>query len=387
MNHKFNLKEKLEILPYAQLYLSLSIMFGTWVIYIPNIIEKLNMDEGQLGIALFFAAFGSISSLPFGRKIVTSFGEGKASLISILMVAFFISSLFLASSFYWLCFAMFLFGISSGVMQVAINSLVATVEREKQINIMSTCHGFFSLGAMISAGFGTILVVLLNNPLLHILLALSLVILLQIIYKKKFYHIINKSHETKTAPTKSAIKNKTLWLIGAIAVIGMVSEGAIADWSGLYLKTIANANTNYLGLGYAGFSLAMTIGRFSGDYLSAKFGAWQIILTGYVFAFIGFGLVLLGHPLVSIIGFFTVGLGFSIIVPEVYRLSANIEGIDPASGIAFMAGVGYVGFLTGPVVLGFLADHFGLQMSFSVLLISVILGLILSLVIWARKRV
>ena len=68
MNHKFNLKEKLEIFPFAQLYLSLSIMFGTWVIYIPSIIEKLNMDEGQLGIALFFAALGSLSSLPFGKK-------------------------------------------------------------------------------------------------------------------------------------------------------------------------------------------------------------------------------------------------------------------------------------------------------------------------------
>lgn len=386
MKLKFNIKEKLEIFPYAQLYLSLSIMFGTWVIYIPHITEKLNMDEGQLGIALFFAAFGSISSLPFGKKIVAYLGEGKASLISILTVAIFISSLFIAPNYYWLCFSMFLFGINSGVMQVAINSLVATVERERNVNIMSTCHGFFSLGAMISAGFGTILVVLLNNPLIHILLALSLVVLLQIIYKKKFYHIIDKAKDSKNVPTKSAIKNKTLWLIGAIAIIGMISEGAIADWSGLYLKDIANTNSNYLGLGYAGFSLAMTIGRFSGDYLSSRFGAWQIILAGYILALIGFSLVLLGHPLVSIMGFFTVGLGFSIIVPEVYRLSANIEGVNPASGIAFMAGVGYVGFLTGPVILGFLAEHFGLQISFSVLLVSVFLGLILSIFIWARKR-
>ncbi|NPD44140.1 MULTISPECIES: MFS transporter [unclassified Lentimicrobium] len=386
MKLKFNIKEKLEIFPFAQLYLSLSIMFGTWVIYIPSIIEKLNMNEGQLGIALFFAAFGSVSSLPFGKKIVTSIGEGKSSLISILMVAIFISTLFISPSFYWLCFTMYLFGISSGIMQVAINSLVATVERERQINIMSTCHGFFSLGAMISAGFGTIIIVLLNNPLLHILLALASVILLQILFKKKYFHIVNKTQETESAPTRSAIKNKTLWLIGAIAIIGMVSEGAIADWSGLYLKDIAKTNMNYLGLGYAGFSLAMTIGRFSGDYLSSKFGAWQIILAGYVLALIGFSLVLLGHPLVSIVGFFTVGLGFSIIVPEVYRLSANIEGVNPASGIAFMAGVGYVGFLTGPVVLGFLAEHFGLQISFSVLLVSVFLGFILSIFIWARKR-
>ncbi len=386
MNLKFNIKEKLEILPFAQLYLSLSIMFGTWVIYIPHITDKLNMDEGQLGIALFFAAFGSISSLPFGKIIVAFLGEGKASLISVLTVAIFITTLFIAPSYYWLCFFMFLFGFNSGIMQIAINSLVATVERERKINIMSTCHGFFSLGAMISAGFGTILVVLLNNPLLHILLALGLVILLQIIYKKKIHHIINNSIEEENTSSKSAIKNKRLWLIGIIAIIGMVSEGAIADWSGLYLKDVALTNSNYLGLGYAGFSLAMTIGRFSGDKLSSRFGAWQIILAGYIFAFFGFGLVLLGHPLISILGFFVVGLGFSIIVPEVYRLSANIEGVNPASGIAFMASVGYVGFLTGPVALGFLADHFSLQISFSVLLVSVFLGLILSSVIWFKKR-
>lgn len=380
-----NIKERLAIFPYAQLFLSLSIVFGTWVIYIPSIIEKLNMSEAQLGIALFFSAFGAVVSLLVGKKITVHYGEGRVSFYTIILVAIFISSLFVAPTYHWLCVAMFLFGFSSGVMQIGINTLVATLERERKMVIMSTCHGFFSLGAMLSAGFGTLLIILINDPLIHISIALSLVILLQLYYRKRFYYIATKPPESKNHSTKSVLKNTTLWGIAAIAVIGMVSEGAIADWSGLYLKDVALTKPEYLGLGYAGFSLSMTIGRLSGDYFNKKYGAWQIIFVTYLIAFVGFAIVLVGHPILSVFGFFVIGMGFSIIVPEVYRLSANIEGVNPSSGIAFMAGSGYVGFLSGPVVLGFLAEEYGLRISFALLFMMTFMG-ILMILIMRKKR-
>lgn len=385
MSINLHLKEKLALFPYGQLFLSLSIMFGTWVIYIPGIIEKLNMSESQLGIALFFSAFGSVVSLSVGKRITVHFGEGRVSFYTIILVAIFISSLFVAPSYYWLCVAMFLFGFSSGVMQIGINTLVATIERERKMVIMSTCHGFFSLGAMLSAGFGTLLIIFIGNPILHISIALALVIFLQFYYRKNIYPIATKPSDQIKRSTKSVLKNTTLWAIAAIAVIGMVSEGAIADWSGLYLKEVALTKPEYLGLGYAGFSLSMTIGRFSGDYFNKKYGAWQIIFMAYLIAFMGFAIVLIGHSMLSILGFFVIGMGFSIIVPEVYRLSANIEGVNPSSGIAFMAGSGYVGFLSGPVILGFLAEEFGLRISFSLLFMMTFMG-ILMILIMRKKR-
>jgi predicted MFS family arabinose efflux permease len=367
------------LLASAQLYLTLSILFGTWVIYIPQLVEKLNMSEGQLGIVLFFGAVGALVGTQIGKLATRKFGEGPLSFYSVVALAVFTIALFVAPSFYYLSVAMFLNGFSGGLFQVSVNSMVAYIERNQKISIMSTCHGFFSLGAIISSGLGTLVLIALKNPLIHVLLASALVLILQIIFIKKYYPIKDPKLQLNEPFIEKNTKNSTLIWLALIAITVMVSEGAIADWSGLFLQDVALAKKELLGLGYAGFSLSMTIGRFTGDYFSKKFGALKIIIAGFTIGLAGFTIVLMAHPLLSIAGFFVVGAGFSIIVPEIYRLSANLKGVEPASGIAFMAGAGYVGFLAGPVALGFIAETFGLSVSFIVLFCMVTVGSVLSI--------
>lgn len=363
-------------------------MIGTWVIYIPTITNKLQLSEGDLGIVLLFGAIGAFFSLPFGKYFVSIFGEGKLALISILLYTFVVVGNFLAESFFQLCLCLFLNGMSASFLQIGINSLVSSIEKDEGVSIMSSCHGFYSMGGILASGFGTMLLIFFKNPLLHIVTIAISVCVLQIIYGKQYFHLQREVKQIVVGKrfSISKLKNGMLWCLAVVALCVMVSEGAIADWSALYLRDVALTQNQLVGLGYAGFSITMTIGRFLGDYLSHRFGAMKIIVAGFGLSILGFLLVLSASPLIAIVGFAQVGLGFSIIVPEIYRMSSNIKGVDPSTGIAFMAGAGFFGFLAGPVGLGAIAEKFGLQRSFFTILGLVFLGMIFSVIISSRLK-
>jgi MFS family permease len=371
----------------AQLFLVFSLLFGTWVIYIPTISSKIGLSKGNLGFVLLFGAIGALFSLPFGKRAVTLLGEGKLALISLLLYSFSMVGNFLSDSFFLLCVSLFLNGFTSGFVQIGINAIVSSIEKEDNVAIMSSCHGFFSLGGLISSGVGTMLLILIGNPLLHIIVMITLIILLQLLFARSY---IGLKREVKVEHTPgkfntSAIRSTVLWGLAVVALCVMVTEGAIADWSGLYLRDVVITSPKIVGLGYAGFSVTMTIGRFLGDYFTRRFGSWQVIITGFLISAVGFILVLSASTLMTITGFLFIGLGFSSIVPEIYRLSSNIKGVSASSGIAFMAGAGYFGFLAGPVALGAIAQHFGLKISFVVLLGLVSFGVIVSILIHRKK--
>jgi fucose permease len=161
-------------------------------------------------------------------------------------------------------------------------------------------------------------------------------------------------------------------------MIMMASEGAIADWSGLYLKQVVLVPAEFLGLGYALFAGGMAVGRFTGDALSMRFGSWRLLRSAIAVSLLGFGLVLTSQIVMVFAGFMVIGLGFSIIVPEIYRLASNVPGVRPADGISLIAASSNVGFLTGPVVLGFVAELYSLYVSFMVLTAFVLAALLFS---------
>jgi len=165
----------------------------------------------------------------------------------------------------------------------------------------------------------------------------------------------------------------------------MGGEGAIIDWSGLYLKEISLAPEALWGLGFLAFSITMTTGRFLGDSISQRIGSVKIVALGSAIAILGYVAVLSSQTYLAIFGFALIGLGFSVIIPELFRIGGNVKGIESSQGVAFIAGTGYLGFLTAPPILGFLADSSSLSLSFVVLLGCSVLVL-LSTFILGRKR-
>ena len=162
---------------------------------------------------------------------------------------------------------------------------------------------------------------------------------------------------------------KPLLLLGVVSFVIMGSEGAIVDWSGLFLKEVSLAPEAIWGAGFLGFQVFMTLGRFLGDAISSRIGSVKIVALGSVIAVIGYFMVLTTEMYLAIAGFALTGLGFSVIVPELFRIGGNVKGVESSQGVAFIAGSGYSGFLVGPVILGFIAEEFSLSLSFITLLV------------------
>jgi MFS family permease len=359
----------------AFLYACFSLIFSTWVTYIPHIAEKIGITEGRIGKAIFFSGFGAFFMIRICRHFIDRVGVGRYTYFALMAYCICFFGPFLAYDYTTLCISLFIFGAAGSSYAISLNSLTATIEKQEGVYIMSGSHGFWSLGGMIGSATGSFIAALLSNPILHIIF---LVIVIQLIqYRLRSQYFFRKGEHIVVEKHKSNSKMPLL-VIALVGLVVMVSEGAIADWSALYLKKIILLNLKYIGFGYSAFSLAMMIGRFTGDSLSQKFGSWLLITYSSTIALAGFLLVLILNPFFTIPGFFIVGLGFSVIVPEVYRMASKIDGIKTADGVSFIAATTNIGFLVGPVLLGFIAELKSLHMSFTVLMLWVSLAFIIA---------
>lgn len=355
------------------LFAHLNIAFSTWILNIPYISEKLHISEGDIGLALFFLSLGAVTVLRPSSKIIQRFGEGRVAYFSSSVLGVFVALAVLAPTFYGLCCALFWAGMSAALLDISMNAMVATVEKQKDVRIMSTSHGFFSLGGMIGAGMGTLMLASGLGPEGYAITLALVLPLVQLVFRPYYFSLAYGEPSREEQDNFKA--NWALILLAAMGFMIMVGEGAVADWSALYMQKVVQADPLYWAWGFAGFSAAMAMGRFYGDGLSARTGSWPMIRGGAVLGALGLINVLFAQEWLSIFGFTLIGFGFSVIVPELYRIASRIPGLSPSQGLSFMAATGYVGFLIGPVFLGFVGELWGLQGSFGLLLGLLVLGL------------
>jgi len=349
----------------AWVFASLNILFGTWAIYIPSVKADLGINKATLGIAIFFLSLGVFIIFPIASKIINKIGVGRATSIGIFISC--IAALFplIAPGFVSLAIALLFFGATNGFTDISMNTLVTEIEKEDKQKFMSASHGFFSLGGVL-AGLGSFLIPVIDNRGLHMLLAVLLVLSVNFIFYKRYYKVVAAPIEKEVFSIKIF---KPLLLLGVVSFVIMGSEGAIVDWSGLFLKEVSLAPEAIWGAGFLGFQVFMTLGRFLGDAISSRIGSVKIVALGSVIAVIGYFMVLTTEMYLAIAGFALTGLGFSVIVPELFRIGGNVKGVESSQGVAFIAGSGYSGFLVGPVILGFIAEEFSLSLSFITLLV------------------
>ncbi|RKN78398.1 MFS transporter [Ulvibacterium marinum] len=347
----------------AWVFASLNILFGTWAIYIPTVKENLGIDKAQLGIAIFFLSLGVFTIFPIASTIINRIGVGKATGYGVLLICLTGILPIVAPSYYTLMAALFLFGATNGFTDIAMNTLVTELEKEDGTKFMSASHGFFSLGGVL-AGLGSFLIGPLGNPTLHMGIAIALVFLVNLFFYGGYKNITAAPVEKEPFSLKLF---RPLLLLGLISFVSMGSEGAIVDWSGLYLKEVSIAPEALWGAGFLGFQITMTLGRFLGDGISAKIGSVKMVSLGTLIVIAGYALVLSTDTYLAISGFALSGLGFSVMVPEIFRIGGNVKGVDSSQGVSFIAGTGYTGFLLAPPILGFLADRFSLIACFVVL--------------------
>lgn len=353
----------------AWIFASLNIIVGTWALYIPAVKERLQLDDGALGLALLAFSVGMLTIIPFSAKIIRLLGVGQVSFTGIILFGFAMVGPVLAPSFSVLCGCLFFAGMLTSLTDVGMNALVSNLEREDGENFMSAAHGFFSLGGVIGAGIGSLLIVVFAAPWQH-MLAVALVVSGTNTYLSPSYRLAVSPPEDRQE--EGGLKLGLLRPLLGLAVLSfmiMGSEGAIEHWSKLYMLDVVQTESDrWAGFGFVAFSATMMLGRFLGDGVSGRFGALKIIMGGTLLAALGFLLVLTAGYWPALIGFGLVGLGFSVIIPELFRLAGKTKGVTASEGIALVAGLGYAGFLASPALLGFLSSIGTLRLSFTVLL-------------------
>lgn len=354
----------------AFLFLSLNLCVGTWAVGIPQIKSNIQFSESELGIAILFLGLGTFVMLFLAPIIINRIGLGKTCIYASLLVCISFVFPFIAHNYILLCVSLFVLGISTGLTDIGMNTLVSQTEQDYKVNIMSASHGFFSLGGVISGALGAFCLSQFTIIPLSYVLGLSLILIGLNIYFAKYYLKTNLEKADKQSFDFSYIKPLLVLLV--VGFICMAAEGAVADWSALYLKDVSKADPVWLAFGFLSFSVFMTLGRFLGDNLSDKFGSYKVVYLGLLLSVAGYVFVLLKSTLWSVIGFGLIGFGLSVVIPELFRISGQYKHLEKSRAISLVAGAGYIGFLIGPVIFGFIAEETDLWWSFLCMMIVVI---------------
>jgi fucose permease len=259
---------------------------------------------------------------------------------------------------------------------VAINDEATEIERRTGRALMSGFHGMFSLGGMVGSAAGSALDIAGASPAVH-LAGASLVLLGLVLAAVPGMLRQQRGGVGSGAPVPLSLPRGPLALLGLLAALGLLGEGAMYDWSVLFLRQDLGAPQALASLGYASFSAAMAAGRFGGDWLRSRLRPVTLLRYGGVLGAAGMALALaVPHPGAALAGFALVGLGFANIVPVLFSVSGQLPGIAPAHGIAAVSSVGYLGLMAGPPLIGFIAEGRTLTAG---LLVVIVFGVVVAL--------
>jgi MFS family permease len=362
----------------AALFLVHGLVVSTWVSRIPAVQTTLHLANGILGLTLLAAAVGAVLTIPVAGWAVTRFGSKRTTTLA--SIAFCLSILLpaLAANALGLACTLFVFGGLAATMDVSMNAQGVEVEKAMRSPTMSRFHGMFSLGGMLGAGIGGVAAARGIMPLPHFAvsgLANALAIL-------AISGLLLETHEGLAAAEHRLPFRKIPPVLLALSAIGfciLLSEGAIADWTAVYLRQVLRAGPGMAAAGYAVFSAAMAIFRFLGDAVTARLGPLRTLRTGSLVAAAGLltALCAFSAPW-SLPGFALAGMGFSVIIPLVFGSGGRVEGISPGAGIATVTGIGYAGFIVGPPAIGFASQLVTLRYALGIVVACCLISALLA---------
>ncbi|MFJ9827802.1 MFS transporter [Streptomyces sp. NPDC101160] len=336
---------------------------GSFATRIPWIQEHAGVSAGQLGLALAFPAVGASLAMPLAGAISHRFGARTAlrGLLALWTLALTLPSL--APNVYGLCAALFVYGATAGMSDVAMNALGVETENRLGRSIMSGLHGMWSAGALLGSAAGTVAAQLGGDARVHHLLAALVLTALGLVACQGVLDL--RSAPEEEAPPRFALPPRSALVIGAIGFCGVFAEGASLDWSAVYLKQELSTSAGLAAASTTAFALTMAVARLAGDRVVDRFGAVRTVRVGGAAATLGGLLVVLApHAAVAMAGFGLIGLGVAVVVPLAFAAAAR-SGPNPSQAIAGVATITYTSGLIAPSAIGGIADATSLVGSFA----------------------
>lgn len=348
---------------------------ANWITRIPDVKAALGLSDALLGIALFSLAGGALAAQVITGWLVGRYGSRGVT--TALAIGFGLSVALPGQTHTLpqLIAALVVLGGLNGGLDVAMNAQAALVERRYERTIMSSFHGLWSAGGLIGAGIGGLLGA--RGVALPWHLGVVAIVTASLMALVSRWLLADPPH-ADGGPAFAA-PPRALLAMGLLAFSVLLCEGAVADWSAVYLRDGLGAGPGMAAAGYGAFALTMAAGRLSGDWIILRLGPLAIVRGGAVLVVLGVGLALLGGlvPL-AVVGFGLIGAGLATVFPLILSAAARTPGVAPATAIAAMATAGYSGFLVGPPLIGSAAAALTLRGALGLLALCGLLMLLLA---------
>ena len=337
-------------------FASLSLLMSTWTARLPELKASLQLHDGQLGNALLALSLGSLAMSPVSSYIMDRYPTGKTTFASVLIMAMLYFFPFVVDNYPLFLISMFILGLSIGFLTITANASATIVEKKYQLSIMSSCHGMFSIGAILGGSSAWFIVKLGISPMAHMGGLIAFIILVNLLIHKVWFSIPDSDLKAPlfAIPTLPVLGYTTITFCIVLA------ELTILDWSGVYLSDSLHSGAALAGMGIVGFSVTMAIGRLGGDAIVPVVGKRNIIVFGCLIAGLGLALAAFTQtPFIAILGFSICGVGMAVTVPLLYSLSANMDKVSPAVGIASIATACVFAGLVGRPLVGMVSEYAG----------------------------
>lgn len=336
---------------------------GVWAAHMPLLKGGLSLSDGDLGGVLLGMGLGAVGAMPLTGLLLHRFGAVRVTVTAALAFCVALALPPHAPDVRALMACALLLGALMGGLDVAMNAQAAAIEKAYGRPIMSSVHAFFSIGGLCGAAASGALIALDAGAALGMGLcaaALGLIAALA-----AFRLALPGADVGAEEGHGLKLPSRAVLGLGALALLAFLSEGAMIDWSAVFMTQATGASPAVAAVGYAAFSAAMTLARLTGDRVTARLGPLRAVqLSGLVGAF-GLAIVILAPaPEIALLGFVVTGLGYANVVPVLFSASTRTPGLAPGTALAMVATMAYGGGLMGPPLIGFIGEGFGLRVAF-----------------------
>ncbi len=341
---------------------------GIWATQIPLLLPRHQITESTLGLLILALGIGAVGAMLFAGRLIAAFGSRRVVIAFALAASPALALVVFAPNLWILALTMAAFGGLIGCMDVAMNANAVAVERSLGRAIMSSSHGFWSLGGFVGGSVGSYAIAHWGAEVQVVaatVLALTIVALAIPFLQRDTPAPVQG---TKRKHGVLFPRDASLWLLGVLALFTMIPEGAVLDWSAIYLKKELGADIFRSGLGFAFCAGAMAVMRFAGDSVRNRMGAVKTLRISGLIAVVGLlGAAIAPNDSVAIASFAITGIGIANMVPIMFSAAGNHPGLDSGTAISTVTMVGYAGILIAPSSIGFVAEWFGFRLTYAAL--------------------
>jgi MFS family permease len=362
------------------------IAFGSWLPQISGVQERLSLGPAELAIALLGLPTGILLMLPFAGQLVGRIGSRNTLIYGFPVFLALVPLPVAAPDIVSLFLLLVLLGVGLSTIELGLNVEADVIEKRGTVSIMNRCHGFWSLGIMIGSLIGAAFLALHTSPFMAIGL-LSLVLMPVSVF-------VCRALPVHAAPPMES-RPRSSWRLPSPGILGIslfvvgitMTEGAVADWSAVYLKDVFETTGMATGMGYVVFAMMVSAGRFLGDAAKERFGAVALARLCLLFALFGMLFVVMAPATALVyLGLALVGLGVSVGFPLAVTASADLGDRPAAENVAILSFIALLGFLVGPPMIGFVAEGLGLRSGLATLLPPLLLSILLAGLLRRRSQ-